>query len=258
VRQPRRTNPLAATESEGSMSIAPWAEIVPDAPYPMTQEQFEHWPDDGGIYELIAGRLVRQVPSTGLHSKLMKRVYLALEAYAQHHGGWEANPDGMTFRLQLPGGKHPNMVPDSSLARSDRLPPDEELFSRTGWNRILDVAPDLVVEIASEGQTRKIMGEKAQQYLDGGVRLVWNIYPLDRMADIWQVGDKEPTLLGYADWLDGRDVAAWPLHRAACYPDGALSAQDELSGSGVSAQPARLLSADAHLAVMRIAALLGY
>lgn len=207
--QPRRTNPLAATESEDPMSsIAPWAEIVSDAPYPMTQEEFEHWPDDGRIYELIAGRLVRQVTTTGLHLKLMTRVYLALHAYAEQRGGWEAYPDGATFRLSIPGeGKPRDMVPDSCLIRSERLPAENELYSRAGWNRILDLPPDLVVELASEGQTRSILGTKAQQYLAAGVHLVWNLYPFDRQADIWQPGQKEPTLLGYADWLDGRDVA---------------------------------------------------
>lgn len=204
--QPRRTNPLAATESEDPMSsIAPWAEIVPDAPYPMTQEQFAHWPDDGGIYELIAGRLVKEVPTTGLHLKLMTRVYQALDAYAQHHGGFQAYPDGGTFRLQNPGRAKPlNMVPDSSLIRAEHLPAENDFAA---WDRILEVVPDLVVEIASEGQTPAILGKKAQQYLAGGVRLVWNIYPHIRQADIWQQGQPAPTLLGYADWLDGRDVA---------------------------------------------------
>jgi Uma2 family endonuclease len=208
--QPRRTNPLAATESEDEMSsIAPWAEMVPDAPYPMTQEEYEHWPDDGRIYELIAGRLVRQVATTGLHHELIERVYHALYAYAQHAGGWKAKFDGWTFRAPYPGEKgYRNWVPDCSLTRSERLPAVHELYDRkTGYNRIMDVVPDLVVEIASEGETPAIMGEKAQQYLTVGVRLVWNIYPLVRQADIWQPGDKTPTLLGYADWLDGRDVA---------------------------------------------------
>lgn len=207
----RRTNPLPATESEARMSssIAPWAEVVSDAPFPMTQEEFAALPDDGYIYELIAGRLVRQMPNTGLHHLLMKRVYWALESYAQQHPGWEANPDGLVFRVDIPGETKPrDMVPDSSLTRSERFPAANELYDRvTGWNRILAVTPDLAVEIASEGQRPKDMGEKAQQYLAAGVRLVWNIYPLDREAEIWQAGRPAPTLLGFADWLEGRDVA---------------------------------------------------
>jgi Uma2 family endonuclease len=204
--QPRRTNPLAATESEDHMSIAPWAEIVPDAPYPMTQEEYERWPDDDGIYELIAGRLVRQVGNTGLHYEVAERVFFELYAYAQQTGGWKARQQGWTFRAPYPGEKqHRDWIPDGSLYRAERLPSKDELFDRkTGYNRIMDVVPDLVVEIASEGQD---LDKKTREYLTIGVRLVWNIYPLDRMAEIWQQGDTKPTLLGYADWLDGRDVA---------------------------------------------------
>jgi Uma2 family endonuclease len=204
--QSRHTKPLPATEeSEDEMSIAPWAEVVPDAPYPMTQEEFEAWPDDGRIYELIAGRLVRQMSSTGRHHRIIQRVYRVLDAYAQHHRGWEANFDGWTFRALFPGeSTERDMVPDSSLIRSERLPADDDMQA---WDHVLRVVPDLVVEVASEGQTRKIMDVKVQQYLAVGVRLIWTIYPRSRQADIWQAGETEPTLLGYADWLDGRDVA---------------------------------------------------
>ena len=37
-------------------SIAPWAEVVPDAPYPMSIEEFERWPKEPGWrYELVEG-----------------------------------------------------------------------------------------------------------------------------------------------------------------------------------------------------------
>jgi hypothetical protein len=36
--------------------IAPWAEVVPEAPYPMSEDQFEAWPEEPGWrYELVEG-----------------------------------------------------------------------------------------------------------------------------------------------------------------------------------------------------------
>ena len=37
-------------------TVVPWAEIVPDAPYPMTVVDYERWLDDGCRYELVRGR----------------------------------------------------------------------------------------------------------------------------------------------------------------------------------------------------------
>ncbi|HST89219.1 MAG TPA: hypothetical protein VLJ14_12660 [Ktedonobacterales bacterium] len=44
--------------------IAPWAEPVPDAPYPVTAEYLLTLPDDLWQYEIVAGRLVR-MPGSG-------------------------------------------------------------------------------------------------------------------------------------------------------------------------------------------------
>src|SRR5260221_3618649 len=44
--------------------IAPWAEVVPDAPFPMTIAQMQALPDDNWQYELVDGRLVR-MPGSG-------------------------------------------------------------------------------------------------------------------------------------------------------------------------------------------------
>ena len=39
--------------------VAPWAEVVLDAPYPMTVDELHALPDDGWVYELLNGVLVR-------------------------------------------------------------------------------------------------------------------------------------------------------------------------------------------------------
>ncbi|HST87174.1 MAG TPA: hypothetical protein VLJ14_02260, partial [Ktedonobacterales bacterium] len=48
-------------------TLAPWAEPVPDAPYPLTADDLLAMPDDGYIYELVEGRLVR-MPGSGLEA----------------------------------------------------------------------------------------------------------------------------------------------------------------------------------------------
>jgi Uma2 family endonuclease len=46
-------------------TLAPWAELAPDAPFPMTVDEALALPDDGRRYELVEGRLVRMPLSGG-------------------------------------------------------------------------------------------------------------------------------------------------------------------------------------------------
>lgn len=51
---------MSAARTRPSASLAPWAEIVPDAPWSMTVDDLMGWPDDDGYcYELVEGTLVR-------------------------------------------------------------------------------------------------------------------------------------------------------------------------------------------------------
>lgn len=201
--QPRRTKPLAATESEDSMSIAPWAEIVPDAPYPMSQEDYERLPRDGYKYELVRGRLVR-VPNSAFHMRFSQEIDFALRLYAREHPEWRAFGSDSTFRLHVPGKeKSLTLCPDAALVHTRRLPP---LDNWLAWKQVLGLAPDLAVEVASEGQSREAMAVKVQEFLSVGTRMVWIFYPLRYEGEIWQNGAAGPLLLGMADRFDGLDV----------------------------------------------------
>lgn len=186
---------------------APWAELVPDAPYPMTQEEYERLTEGSKGLELVNGRLVREVSNTVLHMLVSKRVFRALDAYAEQHGGFQAFGADGTYKLHIPGeADSTDLEPDASLVATARLPVFDDLRA---WSIIADLAPDLAVEVASEGQTPKKMAVKVRRFLVAGVRLIWVVYPLRRQAEIWRPGDdvKPSAVLGMADWLDGYDVA---------------------------------------------------
>lgn len=203
MQRKRKTVPL---ESETTTMAAPWAEPVPGAPFPMTDEQFLAWPGkDGYRYELIDGRLVR-MPNSWEHMEVLSRLNLFLAAYVISHPEFAYYVADGTYRLRLPGGKTPKYGPDASLIRRSRLPPRDDFKARKD---ALNVAPDLMIEIASQGQRPSDMAEKARQVLSGGVQMVWIIYPLLRSAEIWRPDNtSEPDeLLGMADYLDALEVA---------------------------------------------------
>ena len=92
------------------------------------------------------------------------------------------------------------LAPDIAFVRSENVPLlDVEDYPR--------VVPDLVVETASLSQSREDLAGKARAWLQAGVRLVWVVWPRQRVVDVWLPGDEQPhATLGVDGTLDGREV----------------------------------------------------
>jgi Uma2 family endonuclease len=69
----------------------------------------------------------------------------------------------------------------------------------------LNAAPDLAVEVLSEGNTPAEMNRKLGEYFAGGVRLVWLIDPDTQTALAYTSPDKS-NFIGADGALDGGDV----------------------------------------------------
>jgi Uma2 family endonuclease len=100
------------------------------------------------------------------------------------------------------------LFPDMNLIRM----PDVAFVS---WERleacgterrsVPQVAPDLAVEVLSEGNTPAEMRRKRQEYFDAGVRLVWVVDPTARTIDAYAAVDQRVTLRE-GQLLDGGSV----------------------------------------------------
>ena len=83
------------------------------------------------------------------------------------------------------------------------------------WNKLPDrrvprepiplIAPDLVVEVISKGNTGREMERKLSEYFEAGVRLVWYVYPNTSTARAFTSVEKYQELT-ITDSLDGGDV----------------------------------------------------
>jgi Uma2 family endonuclease len=97
------------------------------------------------------------------------------------------------------------------LPRTMRIPD----VAFIGWNRFPDgklpkdrvfhVAPDLAVEILSDGNTQQEMAMKLDEYFQAGTRLVWYIDPRTRSATIYTARN-QATTIDATGQLEGRDV----------------------------------------------------
>jgi Uma2 family endonuclease len=150
---------------------------------------------EGRLCELIDGVLVEKARGFNESRLACLLVYFLLDFVQRHDLGIVAGADG-TIRL-FPGQVR---IPDVCFVAWDRLPgrhyPKEP---------IPDLAPDLAVEVLSEGNTPREMERKLADYFTAGVRLVWYVEPKSKTVRVY-TGVDQLVVLGGEQTLDGGDV----------------------------------------------------
>jgi Uma2 family endonuclease len=154
--------------------------------------KFDH---TGVICELVDGVLVEKAMGYSESTLTVFLIELLSTFVRVHNLGLVSGPDG-TMRL-FPGLIR---IPDVAFASWDRLP-----GRRMPKAKIPTLAPDLAVEILSEGNTKAEMKRKRREYFAAGVILVWLADPKTRTVDIY-TSEKKFTRLTEADVLDGGTV----------------------------------------------------
>lgn len=145
------------------------------------------------LCELIDGVLVEKAMGFEESGFAALLVYYFIAYLRDHKLGRALGADGM-IRL-FPGRVR---IPDACFISWERYP-------KTGEAAIPNLAPDLVVEILSKGNSRREMDLKLGDYFAAGVRLVWYVDPRKRTARVY-TSPTRSTLLREGDHLDGGDV----------------------------------------------------
>jgi Uma2 family endonuclease len=162
-----------------------------------TIEDLEALPDDGHVWELIDGELVRREPVGGRHGALQARVARRIGTFV------EADRLGEVFGSDtiyvFPGAPERGLRPDASFVRADRLPQGAE------FDKPLTVTPDLVVEVVSPNDRPGTIDEKLETYQRAGVPLIWVFWPRRRTISVYAAGQPVRELTE-GDELDGGEV----------------------------------------------------
>jgi Uma2 family endonuclease len=154
------------------------------------------WDRTRRIYELVDGTLVEKIMGAK-ESFIAMRVGKLIGVHSDAHGdvGMVLGPDGMVNLM-----KKLVRIPDVSFTNWARVPgrtvPDDP---------VPNLAPDLAVEVLSEGNTREEMERKLKEYFLSEVQLVWFIDPRARTVRVYTSPDKVREL-GTTDVLDGGAV----------------------------------------------------
>jgi len=159
------------------------------------KDVLESKPKYGRICELLDGVLVAK-PLSFQKALLGTRIVSALGGYVERHNLGICLGATGTLKI-LPDQVR---IPDVCFISWDRFPnrqlPPEPIPA---------LAPDLAVEVLSEGNTEREMERKLRDYFAAGVRLVWYIDPKTRSARVYTAPER-CELVDESGVLPGGDV----------------------------------------------------
>jgi Uma2 family endonuclease len=149
----------------------------------LTADEFRQLPDppDGSRQELVRGVVITMPPPGFRHGKVQCKVGRLIGNFLDAHPlGHVVTESG----VRTEAGPDTVRGPDVSFWSFERLPADA---APDGYP---EVAPDLVVEVRSPGQSRPKLRDKIKEYLFNGVRVVWVADPEDRTVTIYRQPDE--------------------------------------------------------------------
>ncbi len=162
-------------------------------PRPMTVAEFMALPDDGNRHELVRGELRVMPPPKAGHGYLEAAVIAAIDRYLYDKAlslSWEPG-QGIGARDGLVGftacgevGLQFTLPDDPAQIRgADGVYVPPEQLAAVGWDgeSYFPAVPALVIEVISPSETAADVAEKVQDYLAGGARRVWCVYPRRRV-----------------------------------------------------------------------------
>ncbi len=147
------------------------------------------------LCELIDGALVEK--GLGFYESRLAAVLVALwEAFLQEHPLGIVLGEGGLMRV----GPGQVRAPDVAFYSWDHFP--DKLLP---LDQILDVVPEIAVEILSPTNTKKEMARKRREYFAGGTKIVWEVLADKRLIHVYSSPD-EAIIVDEDGVLDGGSV----------------------------------------------------
>lgn len=157
-----------------------------NSPITLSIEEFLAMPAEDAAYEFFDGIATRKMSPKYFHSSIQIELAFLLAAWCRGKG--RIRPEwGIKLLLN---NKDWIPVPDLTYISYELLAQD--------WNfdEVCPVPATLAIEIISPGQTLQQLAQKANNYLQAGVKRVWVIAPTDRSITVFYPNDPERTFKG--------------------------------------------------------------
>jgi Uma2 family endonuclease len=151
---------------------------------------------DGSRYELSRGELVPMTPVGFQHSAIVGRLGMFLSRYVVDkrlgivgmEGGFKLERDPDTLR-----------APDIHFVSKARI--EKEGITP----KFADFPPDLAVEVLSPEDTVSETQKKVEEYLAGGVRMIWIVEPATKTVTVYR-SHQDVKVFTADQELEGGDV----------------------------------------------------
>jgi Uma2 family endonuclease len=159
---------------------------------PLTLKEFLDLPESDTTYEFKDDRIIPKMSPKFFHSSVTGAIYILLGQWSQKRGRI-----GIEWAIILKRkGRDWSPVPDLTYISFERLPAD--------WmeDEACPVAPELVIEIISPGQSFGDLAEKAIDYLNAGVLRVWIVDTQGRSITIFNPSTLPQTIRGESPITD--------------------------------------------------------
>ena len=166
-------------------------------PKPVTAEELLEMNSRGIKGELIQGVLSQVMAAGGQHGEIAMVLGAAMLAVVRPNrlGRVTGTDSGVLLDLE----NHVVREPDIAFFSAGKLPPGEVV---AGYYQVV---PDLVVEIASPGDTNAEVNDKCRMWISYGVSMVWELHPQWRSVSMHRAS-QSIVILTEDDTLDGGDV----------------------------------------------------
>ncbi len=145
------------------------------------------------IFELIDGEIVEKMPSLTPSQVSSFIAHLLWTFLRENPIGWVSGEAG---GYKMPDGDVLN--PDVGFISKVRLP--------NRPRREAPIPPDFAIEVKSPSDRKRAMRRKAEKYLMGGTRLVWLVFPDERIIEVYDLQAEDVQTVGMDDTLSGSDV----------------------------------------------------
>lgn len=139
--------------------------MAPQTTARITYKEFAELPDDGKRYELIEGELVLNPAPVTRHQQIVRKILVLIDRYFTDHGGGEV----FVAPLDVVLAEDVVLEPDLMVVRSDRM----SIVRRKN----IQGAPNIVIEVLSDGTRRKDEIVKRKLYERFGVDEYWIVDP---------------------------------------------------------------------------------
>lgn len=170
----------------------------------MTLDEFVRANDEEGSFELINGERIPVMPTALEPNLFMNLMLFILQTYCKQHKLGKVSAE-QTFVLLydesnwVTGSRIPDILFVSALRWKEYMRNAPDLRSRP-----LVMTPDLVVEIMSPTDRYKDVENKAELYLQDGVKIIWVVDVVKRRVRVFK--GNIITKLGDGDTLTGEDI----------------------------------------------------